>query len=308
MRASRVHASRAEGRIPCGKADEPPRWEARGATPRSCVRTIGRRWIRHAPAEDTRHQRARYCSGAERATPGSLGVPYGHVWAAPGGARGPPNPNMTIGPGRRGRHQHSAHRLSEVAATRVEPRATSYAEPIFIAVGLLSAGSGTAKSANSSIGVWRRSQLRTSFAQYTGGDVALRFLLAPSSLIPASDPTAVDVTPALLREANAHRDMIFLNMTEGLYRCASWWRERPLGSATARHPAWGCHSGSGRALLWSNCCAAQSPMRGQDVEPASTEAADCKAFHPRLHLQVPRVAAARADALPTRALLRARRR
>ena len=66
--------------------------------------------------------------------------------------------------------------------------------------------------------------------------------------------------------------------------------------------------GSGRALLWSNCCAAQSPMRGQDVEPASTEAADCKAFHPRLHLQVPRVAAARADALPTRALLRARRR
>ena len=150
------------------------------------------------------------------------------------------------------------------------------ADPTFIAVGLLSAGVSTAKSANSSIGVWRRSQLRTSFAQYTGGDVALRFLLAPSSLIPASDPTAVDVTPALLREANAHRDMIFLNMTEGLYRCASWWRERPLGSATARHPAWGCHSGSGRALLWSNCCAAQSPMRGQDVEPASTEAADCK--------------------------------
>ena len=103
MRASRVHASRAEGRIPCGKADEPPRWEARGATPRSCVRTIGRRWIRHAPAEDTRHQWARYCSGAARATPGSLGVPYGHVWAAPGGARGPPDPNMTIGPGRRGR-------------------------------------------------------------------------------------------------------------------------------------------------------------------------------------------------------------
>lgn len=113
-----------------------------------------------------------------------------------------------------------------VAATRVEPRGASNADPIFIAVGLLSAGSGTAKSANSSIGVWRRSQLRTSFAQYTGGDVALRFLLAPSSLIPASDPTAVDVTPALLREANAHRDMIFLNMTEGLYRCASWWRER----------------------------------------------------------------------------------
>ena len=208
----------------------------------------------------------------------------------------------------RAAHHHHGAQASEAAATRVEPRATSYAEPIFIAVGLLSAGSGTAKSANSSIGVWRRSQLRTSFAQYTGGDVALRFLLAPSSLIPASDPTAVDVTPALLREANAHRDMIFLNMTEGLYRCASWWRERPLGSATARHPAWGCHSGSGRALLWSNCCAAQSPMRGQDVEPASTEAADCKAFHPRLHLQVPRVAAARADALPPRALLRARRR
>ena len=34
--------------------------------------------------------------------------------------------------------------------------------------------------------------------------------------------------------------------------------------------------GSGRALLWSSCCAAQSLMRGQDVEPASTEAADCK--------------------------------
>ena len=48
-------------------------------------------------------ERARYCSGAERATPGSLGVRYGHVWAAPGGARGPPDPNMTIGPGRRGR-------------------------------------------------------------------------------------------------------------------------------------------------------------------------------------------------------------
>jgi len=46
MRASRVHACRAEGRIPCGKAHEPPRWEARGATPRACVRTIGRRWIR----------------------------------------------------------------------------------------------------------------------------------------------------------------------------------------------------------------------------------------------------------------------
>ena len=39
MRASRVHASRAEGRVPCGKADEPPRWEARGATPRSCIRS-----------------------------------------------------------------------------------------------------------------------------------------------------------------------------------------------------------------------------------------------------------------------------
>ena len=39
MRASRVHAIRAEGRVPCGKADEPPRWEARGATPRSCIRS-----------------------------------------------------------------------------------------------------------------------------------------------------------------------------------------------------------------------------------------------------------------------------
>ena len=150
---------------------------------------------------------------------------------------------------------------SRMAATRVEPRGTSYAEPIFIAVGLLSAGSGTAKSANSSIGVWRRSQLRTSFAQYTGGDVALRFLLAPSSLIPASDPTAVDVTPALLREANAHRDMIFLNMTEGLYRCASWWRERPLGSATARHPAWGCHS-----WLWSGLTLEQLLCRTESHE------------------------------------------
>ena len=68
----------------------------------ACAR-LGAGGSGHAPAEDTRHQRARYCSGAERATPGSLGVPYGHVWAAPGGARGPPDPNMTIGPGRRGR-------------------------------------------------------------------------------------------------------------------------------------------------------------------------------------------------------------
>ena len=166
---------------------------------------------------------------------------------------------VAVGP----RSAPPTRRVSDVrmAATRVEPRGTSYAEPIFIAVGLLSAGSGTAKSANSSIGVWRRSQLRTSFAQYTGGDVALRFLLAPSSLIPASDPTAVDVTPALLREANAHRDMIFLNMTEGLYRCASWWRERPLGSATARHPAWGCHS-----WLWSGLTLEQLLCRTESHE------------------------------------------
>ena len=40
MRASRVHASRAEGRVPCGNADEPPRWEARGAQPQghTCAR------------------------------------------------------------------------------------------------------------------------------------------------------------------------------------------------------------------------------------------------------------------------------
>ena len=32
MRASRVHADRPEGRVPCGKGDEPPRREADGAT------------------------------------------------------------------------------------------------------------------------------------------------------------------------------------------------------------------------------------------------------------------------------------
>jgi hypothetical protein len=133
------------------------------------------------------------------------------------------------------------------------------ADPTFIAVGLLSAGASTAKSANSSIGVWRRGQLRTSFAQYGGGAVALRFLLAPSSLIPASDPTAIAVAPALLREANAHRDMIFLNMTEGLYRCTSWWRECPLGTAGVPVTL-----GSGWPLLWNTLC-----------------------FHPRLHIQVP---------------------
>ena len=89
---------------------------------------------------------------------------------------------------------------------------------VFVAVGLLSAAASTAKS-NSSIGLWRRSQLRASFAAYGGHGAGLRFLLAPSSLIPASDPSAIAVAPELLHEAATHRDMIFLNMTEGLYRC-----------------------------------------------------------------------------------------
>ena len=175
----------------------------------------------------------------------------------------------------------------------------------FIAVGLLSAGASTAKSANASIGVWRRSQLRTSFAQYAGGAVALRFLLAPSSLIPASDPTAVAVSPALLREANAHRDMLFLNMTEGLYRCTFKYVpverlqpvERPL-MRHAMHTPCTCHA---RAMhmpctrhahaMHMRVCICLSARR--EATPENTK--------------VPRVAAARADALPPRALLRARR-
>ena len=40
---------------------------------------------------------ARYCSAEEHTTPCTHGTPYGHVLAAPGGARRPPQPNTTIG-------------------------------------------------------------------------------------------------------------------------------------------------------------------------------------------------------------------
>ena len=119
---------------------------------------------------------------------------------------------------------------------------------VFVAVGLLSAAASTAKS-NSSIGVWRRSQLRASFAACGDCHAALRFLLAPSALIPASDPSAVAVSPALLREAAVHRDMLFLNMTEGLYRCTFKYVpveqmqpvERPLMRHAMRTPCT-CHA------------------------------------------------------------------
>lgn len=128
---------------------------------------------------------------------------------------------------------------------------------VFVAVGLLSAAASTAKSANSSIGVWRRSQLRSAFAPYAGGAVALRFLLAPSALIPASDPTAVAVAPALLHEASTHRDMLFLNMTEGLYRSTSWWRA--LLPQRAALPPGAVTLGSGWPFpLWSNRWAVRS--------------------------------------------------
>ena len=45
---------------------------------------------------------ARYCSAEEHTTPCTHGAPYGHVLAAPGGARRPPEPNTTIGLCRRG--------------------------------------------------------------------------------------------------------------------------------------------------------------------------------------------------------------
>ena len=40
---------------------------------------------------------ARCCSAEEHTTPCTHGAPYGHVLAAPGGARRPPEPNTTIG-------------------------------------------------------------------------------------------------------------------------------------------------------------------------------------------------------------------
>ena len=46
---------------------------------------------------------ARCGSAEEHTTPCTHGAPYGHVLAAPGGARRPPGPNTTIGVWRRGR-------------------------------------------------------------------------------------------------------------------------------------------------------------------------------------------------------------
>ena len=50
---------------------------------------------------------ARCCSAEEHTTPCTHGAPYGHVLAAPGGARRPPEPNTTIGLCRRGRQVRS---------------------------------------------------------------------------------------------------------------------------------------------------------------------------------------------------------
>ena len=172
---------------------------------------------------------------------------------------------------------------STVAVAQADAPPLSSATPpdpnVFVAVGLLSAAASTAKSANSSIGVWRRSQLRAAFTPYAGRAVALRFLLAPLTLIPASDPTAVDVAPALLREASAHRDMLFLNMTEGLYRYTGWRRATPL----ERHSSPPCLLGLPLAVVIGpspeqSLCRRIAQGEAEARTLASAEAADSEAF------------------------------
>ena len=109
--------------------------------------------------------------------------------------------------------------------------------------------------------------------------MALRFLLAPLTLIPASDPTAVDVAPALLREASAHRDMLFLNMTEGLYRYTGWRRATPL----ERHSSPLCLLGLPLAVMIGpspeqSLCWRIAQGEAEARTLASAEAADSEAF------------------------------
>ena len=113
---------------------------------------------------------------------------------------------------------------------------------VFVAVGLLSAAGSTAKS-NSSTGVWRRTSLRSYVTAYraltaaaagsSGPGAALRFVLAGGG--PLSDD--------IRQEANTHGDMIFLNMTEGIYRCTrkylEWLRIAPSLFPSARFFALG---------------------------------------------------------------------
>jgi len=105
-----------------------------------------------------------------------------------------------------------------------------------VAVGLLSAAGSTEKS-NASTGQWRRTSIRSYVADYQSQvgsvGVALRFVLAAGGVLTAS----------ILEEAKREGDMIFINMTEGIYRCTrkylEWLRIAPTLFQRARFFALG---------------------------------------------------------------------